>query len=296
MINKLLNYLILCCVTLGVSECALARYCNNPQCQMCNRIFGPMPGYELTVNYRAIRVSTPKIAISSVKTTNSTPVSTSGERLVQRTIRQPYTVRVKYCNGRTCWYRNETRYRDVVITESAKVTESKVTEKPTPVPVQPSSKTSSAEDELVLEPTPMLAVEAMLSVLGLNENSMLYDLGCGDGRYLIEASSEYGCKSVGIELNPETVELARSKIQEIGLEDKATVIQGDIRKFYYVDADVVVMYLFPGLMEEVVHRIPRGTKVLSYQHPIPGMANRKFDVELEDEENTTYTFYTAVKY
>lgn len=31
------------------------RYCYNPNCRMCNMIWGPMAGYELTADYRSIR-------------------------------------------------------------------------------------------------------------------------------------------------------------------------------------------------------------------------------------------------
>lgn len=36
------------------------RYCYNPNCRMCNMIWGPMPGYELTSDYRSVPVSKPQ--------------------------------------------------------------------------------------------------------------------------------------------------------------------------------------------------------------------------------------------
>ena len=48
-------------------------------------------------------------------------------------------------------------------------------------------------------PTPMKAVRRMLELAELKEDDVLYDLGSGDGRIVIEAARRYGAKGVGIE-------------------------------------------------------------------------------------------------
>lgn len=42
--NKIIGFLII--TFMFLANDALARYCNSPSCRMCNRIFGPMPGYD----------------------------------------------------------------------------------------------------------------------------------------------------------------------------------------------------------------------------------------------------------
>lgn len=43
-------------------------------------------------------------------------------------------------------------------------------------------------------------VEEILTLANPNDRSILYDLGCGDGRICLRASSRYGCRSLGCEI------------------------------------------------------------------------------------------------
>ena len=52
-------------------------------------------------------------------------------------------------------------------------------------------------------PTPEAVVSAMLEVAGVTAADVVYDLGSGDGRIVIEAARRYGARAVGIELDPE---------------------------------------------------------------------------------------------
>lgn len=46
-------------------------------------------------------------------------------------------------------------------------------------------------------PTPLDAVEAMLDLAAVSKADVVYDLGCGDGRLLIQAACRYGARGVG---------------------------------------------------------------------------------------------------
>jgi SAM-dependent methyltransferase len=143
----------------------------------------------------------------------------------------------------------------------------------------------------MFEPMPQAAVNAMLQQVYPLEGEILYDLGCGDGRILIEAVESFSCRAVGIEINPETAALARENIEESGL-GRMLVVQGNVKDYSLEDADVITMFLFPELMEEILPNIKPGTRVVSFEHAIPGVDCTERTATVGDTE---YTFYTWVK-
>jgi len=46
-------------------------------------------------------------------------------------------------------------------------------------------------------------VQRMLEVAEIKKGDILYDMGSGDGRIVIEAAKQFGVRGVGIDLNPE---------------------------------------------------------------------------------------------
>lgn len=136
----------------------------------------------------------------------------------------------------------------------------------------------SPPDELPFVPTPTLVVDAMLAAVRPTTRDVLYDLGCGDGRILIAAVRDYGCRAVGIEINAETAELARANVRAAGLEGKIAIRTGDALKFNLDGATIVTMYLSLDTMDQLVPYITNATRIVSYSHPIPGRVNERFTV------------------
>ena len=58
------------------------------------------------------------------------------------------------------------------------------------------------QDSIPFVPSPMLVVERMLQLAEVRKDDVLYDLGSGDGRIVIEAAKKFGVKAVGVDLNP----------------------------------------------------------------------------------------------
>ena len=52
----------------------------------------------------------------------------------------------------------------------------------------------------------------------LDERSVLWDLGCGDGRVLLEACARYGCRCVGVEIDAECLERCERSAEAMGPE------------------------------------------------------------------------------
>ena len=58
--------------------------------------------------------------------------------------------------------------------------------------------------------TPDYVIAEILSKAGVGKDDILYDLGSGDGRIVIEAAKKTGCRAVGIEIDSDLVDDSRS--------------------------------------------------------------------------------------
>ena len=135
----------------------------------------------------------------------------------------------------------------------------------------------------VIDSTPQPIVEVMLAQLHLVPGDTIYDLGCGDGRMLITAVQTYGCKAVGIEIDPAVAAYARQRVREAGC-GRITIITGDARRYNLDGATAVTMYLFPPLIKELMPKI-KTRRVVSFSHRIPG---RKCQQVLIDKFTSIY--------
>ena len=96
--------------------------------------------------------------------------------------------------------------------------------------------------------TPKRVVRKMLELAEIKPGETLYDLGCGDGRVLIEASKRYGIESVGIECQEKWVRKSNENVRTNGLENLVTIVDGDIFDQDLSGADIVFTYLTNGGM------------------------------------------------
>mmetsp|Transcript_216 Transcript_216/g.417 ORF Transcript_216/g.417 Transcript_216/m.417 type:complete len:504 (-) Transcript_216:42-1553(-) len=115
---------------------------------------------------------------------------------------------------------------------------------------------SSSQLAAPISPTPNLIIEAFLPRLNLDSNSLLVDLGCGDGRWLIAANKQTKCQCLGIDVDEERLKLAQEYIMKNELEELVKVRQQDVFEFVkecddIYKADVIVVYLFREAMMEI---------------------------------------------
>ena len=132
-------------------------------------------------------------------------------------------------------------------------------------------KQMTASVEAAQAPSPRASMLRALEILNLDEDDKLLDLGCGDGRVLIEACKRYGCSGIGIEIDPEKAEQARQKASEAGLADRIVISTMDARKFNpkYHDITAGYVYLYSELLDELAPILKTLPKVVSVMHPIP---------------------------
>lgn len=101
----------------------------------------------------------------------------------------------------------------------------------------------------------------------------MIDLGCGNGRLLIAAARD-GLSATGVELNPWLVMLARRNAYMQALGHKVSVLWKDLWTVQVDQADVVVVYGVPGMMEKVGRKLREECHsdciVCTNMFPIPG--------------------------
>jgi SAM-dependent methyltransferase len=100
----------------------------------------------------------------------------------------------------------------------------------------------------------MDVVHSILDLAAANDNSVLYDLGCGDGRICCEAAKRFSCRSVGCEIEPHLTERFRqhvSRIKDRRIADMISIVEGDLRDLSLEDATVISLYLLPESVEEI---------------------------------------------
>src|SRR5690349_11802547 len=74
--------------------------------------------------------------------------------------------------------------------------------------------------DVVWVPTSQALVDKMLDMAKVTPQDFVIDLGSGDGRTVITAAKR-GAKALGIEYNPDMVELSKRNAAKEGMTDKA---------------------------------------------------------------------------
>lgn len=113
-------------------------------------------------------------------------------------------------------------------------------------------------------------IDEMLKMAELTQGDVLYDLGSGDGRVLIEATRKYGIKAVGIEKNKILAWLCKRAVAKNRLEDKIQVVNADFFKQDLSEATVVTVYLSQKINDRLEPKLRKelkeGTRILSADH------------------------------
>lgn len=143
-------------------------------------------------------------------------------------------------------------------------------------------------------PTPKEVVRRMIAFAELKGNETVYDLGCGDARILIEAMKRQpNLKAVGYELPLGIWILAKMRVFLSGLPIE--VHMRDLWTADLRDADVVFLYLFPGICEKLQKKLDNelkpGSKVISHGFPLPA----KKPVKMERVPLSSWNFIRPPK-
>ncbi len=102
-----------------------------------------------------------------------------------------------------------------------------------------------AGKDVVWVPTPEVMVERMLDLAKVTPQDFVIDLGSGDGRNVIGAAKR-GASALGVEYNPNMVELSRRLAKEAGVTEKAQFVEGDMFVADISKASVMALFLLPS--------------------------------------------------
>jgi precorrin-6B methylase 2 len=140
----------------------------------------------------------------------------------------------------------------------------------TPAPAKPANqqfepRVGQPGKDVVWVPTPQALVDKMLDLAKVTPKDFVMDLGSGDGRTVITAAKR-GATAMGVEYNPDMVNLSKAAAQKAGVADKATFVQADLFKTDLSKATVITMFLLPSINMQLrpnILNLKPGTRIVS---------------------------------
>lgn len=135
--------------------------------------------------------------------------------------------------------------------------------------------------------TPYEVIDVMLELANIQSDDIVYDLGCGDGRLVLQAIAQGRARrGVGIDLDPRRIEESIENARSMGLEDKVEFRVGDVFETDMSEASVVLFYLLTSvnirLSPLFLEQLEPGTRLVSHAF---GMG----DWEPDEERDLGYT-------
>jgi len=148
--------------------------------------------------------------------------------------------------------------------------------------------------DVVWVPTPQVLVDKMLDMAQVTPADFVMDLGSGDGRTVITAAKR-GARAVGIEYNPDMVELSKRNAAAEGVSAKATFMKADLFETDFSRATVITMFLLPSInvtLRPKILALKPGTRVVSNSFTMDEW-NPDQTVRLEEKDGCSTSWCTA---
>ncbi len=136
-------------------------------------------------------------------------------------------------------------------------------------------------------PSPPQVVQRMLKLAELKAGEILFDLGSGDGRTVVMAVKEFCARAVGVELREDLAKKALATVFEQNLQDRITIVNGDMFNVDLTSADVVFLYLTTSANEKIRPKLDaelrEGSRVISHDYEIVGWKPEKVENFCENQ-------------
>ncbi len=120
--------------------------------------------------------------------------------------------------------------------------------------------------------TPQTLIGPLLELAGATADDVVADLGCGDGRVVLEAAAAIGCRGIGVESNPELADEARRRIGDGGeAGERVTIIEGDATDVerYVNQATVFFVFVPADAAVELITRLlgaaKAGSRIVAHE-------------------------------
>jgi len=117
----------------------------------------------------------------------------------------------------------------------------------------------------------------MLTMAGVNSESVVYDLGCGDGSIVVAAARNHRArKVVGIEQNQKLYRIACARTADLR---NVLIVKGNYDTIDLSDANVVTIYQSTSenarLKRKFLRELSNGSTIVSNDFGIPGWRPRQ---------------------
>jgi outer membrane protein assembly factor BamB len=148
--------------------------------------------------------------------------------------------------------------------------------------------------DVIFVPTPQDVVMTMLELASIKKDDVIADLGCGDGRILVTAAKNYGCKAIGYDLDRECVRLAQENVQNEKVEKLVHIEHKDILEADLSGVTVVMLYLGPTLNAKLIPQLQKmkpGSRIVSHGFDMPGVKPDKVIDVTSSEDDITRKLY-----
>ena len=121
--------------------------------------------------------------------------------------------------------------------------------------------------------SPEIVLDKALEMLKIEENDVVYDIGCGDGRFILKCASNTNVKkSIGIEINEERCKEVQNKIDELNLGEKCSILCGNALEMDFSNATAIFIYLVPRgfrIILPYLLKLNHPLRVVTYMSPLP---------------------------
>ena len=134
-----------------------------------------------------------------------------------------------------------------------------------PAPAAP--QLGQVSKDSVWVPTPERMIRRLMQLADVTPQDLVIDLGSGDGRMPIHAAKHFGARAIGVELEPNLVELSERSAREQGVADRVQFLKQDLYEADLSKATVLALYISPGVMAKLKPRLLQlapGTRVVSH--------------------------------
>lgn len=121
--------------------------------------------------------------------------------------------------------------------------------------------------DVVWVPTPPPVIDFMLDMAKATPKDYIVDLGSGDGR-IVHGAAKRGIRALGVELNPDLVQLAKEEAVRLGVSEHAQFVVQDMFKTDLSPVTVLMTYLLPHLNQRIrpqlLAQMKPGSRVVTY--------------------------------
>jgi hypothetical protein len=140
------------------------------------------------------------------------------------------------------------------------------------------------EDLAPFVATPMEVVNKMLDMAEVKGSDVLYDLGCGDGRIVITAARRFGCRGMGIDIDPQRIRESRQGAKQAGVQK---LVEFRVSLYLLPESNALLRPKFESELKQ-------GTYVVSHNYRIPGWEAKEVRADtvadMEGKEHSIFLY------